>query len=252
MRRELVATRAAARRAIDSGLVVVDGVADPKAATLVDAGAVVRLVAAPDRFVSRGGEKLDAALERFEIDVAGRTAIDVGAATGGFTDCLLQRGAAAVTSVDVGYGQLDWKLRKDARVEVVERTNIRTADPSEFGVPFDVVVCDISFIGIQLVVAQLAALGGPDSDWVLLVKPQFEAGKDAVGPGGVVTDPLKRLEAVTGVIAGFEQQGIGLNGIMVSPLRGAKSGNLEYLTWFRRGLTSVSQEAVREEVLADG
>ncbi len=196
MRRKLFPSRSAARAAIEQGLVTVGSVPDPKPSTLVAPDDPIGLTGEPDRFVGRGGHKLDHALHEFGLDVAGRRAIDVGASTGGFTDCLLQRGAASVVAVDVGYGQLDHRLRTDPRVAVVERTNVRDAGPAALGAPFDIVVADLSFISLHLVAEQLAALGGDATDWVLLVKPQFEVGKDLVGKGGVVRDPAIQVRAI--------------------------------------------------------
>ena len=153
----------------------------PKAATMVTETTPVRLTSPPPRFVGRGGLKLDAALDAFAVPVEGRTALDVGASTGGFTDCLLQRGAAAVIALDVGYGQLDWSLRTDDRVTVVERTNFRLVDPAAIGGPFDIVVADMSFISLRAVAPQLRSSCRPDGDVILLVKPQFEVGKGRVG-----------------------------------------------------------------------
>ena len=151
--------------------------ADPKPSTLVAADEPVDLIGDPERYVGRGGYKLDHAVERFSIAVKGRRAVDVGASTGGFTDCLLQRGATSVVAVDVGYGQIHERLRNDDRVQVVDRTNIRHADPAELGAPFDLVVADLSFISIALVAEALSGLGTEGSDWVILVKPQFEVGE---------------------------------------------------------------------------
>lgn len=206
---------------------------EPKTATLVDTDTQVLLMGPAKRFVSRGGDKLDAALEAFEIDAAGRTAIDVGASTGGFTDCLLKRGVVSVVAIDVGYGQFAWRLRGDPRVTVRERMNIRHADPDDLGAPFDLVAVDLSFIGLRLLADQLVALGGTDTDWVLLVKPQFEAGREAVGAGGVVNDPGDRAVAVCGVADTFFHAGLGTSGLVSSPLRGARSGNHEFLLWLR-------------------
>ncbi len=232
--RKLVSSRAAAQRAIADGRVTVAGMVDPKAATLVDRSIDVRVADDEPSFVSRAGKKLEAALARFDIAVSGRSAIDAGASTGGFTDCLLRRGATAVTAVDVGYGQLDWSLRTDDRVIAMERTNIRTATADELGAPFDVVVADLSFIGLKLVAEQLVALGHSGTDWILLVKPQFEAGREAVGSGGVVRDPEARVEAVVTVADTFAALGVGTAGCVASPVTGAKGGNQEFLLWLRR------------------
>ena len=252
VRRSLAATRAAARRIIGEGRVLVDGVLEPKPATLVDSDRGVRLVGVPLRFVSRGGDKLTAALDAFNIPVANRRAVDVGASTGGFTDCLLQRGAASVVAVDVGYGQLAWPLRSDDRVTVVERTNIRLADAVELGAPFDIVVADLSFIGLGAVAPQLAALGGPASDWVVLVKPQFEVGRHKVERGGVVGAVEARAGAVCSVAASFHEEGVGTAGVIPSPIVGAKAGNREYLLWLRRDAPRPDEARLTGVVLHDG
>jgi 23S rRNA (cytidine1920-2'-O)/16S rRNA (cytidine1409-2'-O)-methyltransferase len=247
VRRKLVPSRAAAQRAIDAGLVRVGGIAVPKASTLVAPADGVSLVAPPDRFVGRGGRKLDAALDRFEIDVAGRRAIDVGASTGGFTDCLLQRGAAGVVALDVGYGQIHWRLREDNRVTVIERTNIRHADATDLGAPFDVIVADLSFISLHLVAPQLAGLGGPLSDWILLVKPQFEVGKEQVGRGGIVRESSLHRKAIDRAIEGLEASGVGAVDLAASPITGA-TGNTEFLLWARRGRVAINDDRIEAVV----
>lgn len=239
VRRKLMPSRAAAREAIASGEVEVNGLVATKAASQVDEGVSIRFVGEPARFVSRGGLKLEAGLDAFAIDVGGRRALDVGASTGGFTDCLLQRGAAQVVAVDVGYGQLDWRIRNDPRVEVHERLNARHMSGAALGAPFDVVVADLSFISLATVAAPLAAVGGDGADWVLLVKPQFEAGRDQVGKGGIVRDVAVRAEALRNVIGVFEGEDLGARGVTDSPIAGAK-GNREFLLWLRRGATAIT------------
>ena len=214
-----------------------------KPATLVDADASVRIVAEPDRFVGRGGLKLDAALDAFGIDVSGRTAIDVGASTGGFTDCLLQRGAASVVALDVGYGQLDWGIRRRSEVVVVERTNFRHADLAALGAPFDVVVADLSFISLGTVAPQFAAAGAAGTDYVLLVKPQFEVGKGQVGKGGIVRDPALHSSALIAVAESLEAVGLGARGVVPSPVTGAK-GNREFLLWVQLGAPTLDAEQI--------
>ena len=184
--------------------------------------------------MSRAGRKLDAALKAFPVAIDGIRAIDVGASTGGFTDCLLQNGARHVTAVDVGYGQMHWRVRNDPRVAVVERVNIRTASTGSFGDPFDVVVADLSFISLRTVRDALGDLGDDDADWLLLIKPQFEAGRGAVGKGGIVRDPHIRRAAVESVIEDFRQGRLACHGLIESPITGA-TGNIEYVAWFRRG-----------------
>jgi 23S rRNA (cytidine1920-2'-O)/16S rRNA (cytidine1409-2'-O)-methyltransferase len=239
VRRKLVASRSAAQDAITSGKVEVNGLVATKSATRVDEGVSIRFAAVPAKYVSRGGLKLEAALDGFLIDVAERFALDVGASTGGFTDCLLQRGAARVVAVDVGYGQLDWHIRSDPRVEVHERLNARHMDGPTLGGPFDVVVADLSFITLRTVADALVAVGGDDADWVLLVKPQFEAGRGQVGKGGIVRDVTVRAEALHNVIRAFEGLGLGAVGVTDSPIAGAK-GNREFLLWLRREPTTIT------------
>jgi 23S rRNA (cytidine1920-2'-O)/16S rRNA (cytidine1409-2'-O)-methyltransferase len=251
VRRKLAASRAVAQRAIADGHVTVTGVVEPKAATLVEETSEIHLSEGAPTYVSRAGAKLEAALDRLGIEVTGRRAADVGASTGGFTDCLLQHGAGEVVAIDVGYGQLAWSLRTDPRVTVVERTNIRTAEIADLGGPFDVVVADLSFIGLRVVAPQLAALGHQDTDWVLLVKPQFEAGRDAVSAGGVVRDAAVRTGAVVDVAYEFSRLGIGTAGCIASPVAGAKSGNIEYLLWLRHGAPAPDVDAITSVVHAD-
>ncbi len=245
MRRHLAPSRTAAQRAVAEGRVEVSGVPQPKPATMVAEQDPIRMRAPEAEFVSRGGLKLAGALDGFGVDVAGRRALDAGASTGGFTDCLLQRGAAAVTAVDVGYGQLAWKLRTDPRVKAVDRTNLRHADPAALGAPFDVVVADLSFISLTVVAEALAALGGPDTDYVVLVKPQFEVGKDQVGRGGLVRDPQLHAAALRQVAAGLSAAGIGVQAAMASPITGA-TGNREFLVHARRGPGTVTDERLDE------
>jgi 23S rRNA (cytidine1920-2'-O)/16S rRNA (cytidine1409-2'-O)-methyltransferase len=184
------------------------------------------------RFVSRGGEKLLAALEAFPIEVAGRVAIDAGASTGGFTDCLLQHGAAKVYAVDVGYGQLAWKLRTDPRVVTLERMNIRHLTADALDVPPTLFVADCSFISLRLVLPALVAVLARPADGVVLVKPQFEAGKDRVGKGGVVRDPEVHEAVVRDVLDTAEAMGLQAAGVIPSPLTGP-AGNREFLAYLR-------------------
>jgi 23S rRNA (cytidine1920-2'-O)/16S rRNA (cytidine1409-2'-O)-methyltransferase len=233
VRRGLTDSRARAQEAIEAGLVLVSGARADRAGRLVSADEPVHLEAPPTRYVSRGGEKLDAALERFAVDVAGRRALDAGASTGGFTDCLLQRGAASVLAVDVGTGQLAWSLRNDPRVTVRERCNVRYLTLSDVGEPVDLVVADLSFISLRLVAPALAGVACDGAEAVLLIKPQFEAGRAQVRRGGLVTDPAVHrtvLEDVTAALA--SAAGMTAVAVMPSPLRGA-SGNLEFLGHFK-------------------
>jgi 23S rRNA (cytidine1920-2'-O)/16S rRNA (cytidine1409-2'-O)-methyltransferase len=190
----------------------------------------------PPRFASRGGEKLDAALEHFCLDIEGKDALDAGASTGGFTDCLLQRGAASVVAVDVGHGQLLSRLRQDPRVEVMERANIRYLQPGDVGGRrFDVVVADLSFISLMMVAQALLGLARPGANIVVLVKPQFEAGRSVVSKGkGVVRDPKVWASVLCDVAGAFEAGGAAVAGGMASPLLGA-AGNVEFFLHMRTG-----------------
>ncbi len=232
VRRGLAASRAEARSAIDRGLVTVRGQPAAKASTLVGTDEALDVRESGRRFVSRGGEKLDAALDRFRIGVGGREALDVGASTGGFTDVLLRRGASRVVTVDVGYGQLAWSLRRDERVTVLERTNVR--DLTRPDLPFEpsIVVADLSFISLPLVLRTLTRLAAPGADHVLLVKPQFEAGPAGVGSGGVVRDPAVWRRVVVDVAAAARDAGLAPMAVMASPLPGP-AGNVEFPLWAR-------------------
>lgn len=229
---------------IDEGRVLVRGNPAPKPSTLVAAEDPLSIEGPPARFVSRAGAKLDDAIEAFGVPVDGRNAIDLGASTGGFTDCLLQRGASSVVALDVGYGQLHHRIRSDDRVTVVERTNVRHADPAGLGAPFDVVVADLSFISLALVAPQISALGGSESDWVLLVKPQFEAGKLQVGRGGIVREPEVHAQAIEQAISALAQAGVGTVGLIDSSITGSE-GNREFLVHGRRAERSIDAGTVR-------
>lgn len=232
----LVATRSLAQRVIAAGEVRVDGQLIDKAGAKVPVDARIELTAKP-RFASRGGEKLAAALDHFDIDVSGRTVADVGASTGGFTDCLLQYGAARVYAIDVGYGQLAWRLRQDPRVVVMERVNARYLEALPESV--DMIVSDVSFISLRLIYHTAVHWLRPAGEVVSLIKPQFEAGREFVKRGGVVRDPAvhrRVLEDVTRAMAGL---GLELMGLMVSPLIGP-AGNIEFLGWWRVSRSSVA------------
>ncbi|MEZ5169719.1 MAG: TlyA family RNA methyltransferase [Acidimicrobiia bacterium] len=231
VRRGLVSSRSEGVEAIAAGRVTVGGAPAPKPARLVAAGEPIELVGRR-RFVSRGGEKLEAALETFAIDVTDAVCLDAGASTGGFTDCLLQRGARAVYALDVGHGQLDWGVRRDDRVVVLERTDIRAVPPDVVG-PCDVVTADLAFISLRSVLDHLADAGTQGVDVVLLVKPQFEVGRARVGRGGIVRDPALHLSALTGVADACPAAGLVPVGVMRSPLRGG-DGNVEFLLHARR------------------
>ena len=217
-----------------------------------DAAIVVREDDASPDYVSRGGHKLAGALAVLTplgLRVEGRRCLDAGASTGGFTDVLLRAGAAQVVAVDVGYGQLAWKLRQDERVVVHDRTNIRDLTLDIIGEPAELVVGDLSFISLTLVLDALLGVCTDDADLALMVKPQFEVGKDRVGKGGVVRDPALRAEAVTTVAAAAQQRGWGARAVAASPLPGP-SGNREFFLWLRRGPATLSTDEVDAVVRA--
>ena len=236
---------------VADGRVQVRGTVARKVAAMIDpADPVVVTGADPaTEYVSRGGHKLAGALAAFGLPVAGRRCLDAGASTGGFTDVLLRAGAAQVVAVDVGYGQLAWPIRTNDKVVVQERTNVRTLTPEAIGGLVDLTVADLSFISLRLVLPALAACTAPDGDLALMVKPQFEVGKDRVGAGGVVRDPLLRAEAVLQVAAAGAELGLGVAGVTASPLPGP-SGNVEFFVWFRRGAPPADPDRVRTVVAA--
>ena len=222
-----------ARALIMAGLVTVNGVKAEKAGHAFPATAVVAVKDFSPPFVSRGGFKLDAALKNFQVDVRDRVLMDVGASTGGFTDCLLQYGARKVFAIDVGYGQLHWKLRQDPRVEILERTNIRHLRSDLFSEPVRGAVIDASFISLRLVVPPVSDLLTEESFIVALIKPQFEVGKGKVGKGGVVRDAALHQEVIEGLGIFFEKCGWTVSGTIPSPILGPK-GNREFLVYLTR------------------
>jgi len=226
--RELTESRTRAQRLIQAGEVRVDGQLVHKPSTQVSDDAAITLEAKPP-FVSRGGEKLDAALERFDIDVTDAVAADVGASTGGFTDCLLQRGAQRVYAIDVGYGQLHWKLRNDPRVVLMERTNARYL--KRLPEVVDIVTIDVSFISLKLILPPALGWLTPAGQVVALIKPQFEAGPQHVEKGGVVRDPEVHRRVLEDTLDMAAELDLGLHGLMPSPLRGS-AGNVEFLAWW--------------------
>ncbi len=243
-------TRQAAQEAITAGRVLVDGAPADKSARLVGPGQAIRLTGSGPRFVSRGGDKLDSALEHFGIVVEHSSALDAGASTGGFTDCLLQRGAARVTAVDVGYGQLHHRLRQDPRVRLLERTNVRSL---ALDAPVDVVVADLSFISLATVAPSL--VGGnarAGAEVVVLVKPQFEAGRAEVSRGrGVVREPAVWRRVLGDVRSALAAHGAAMMDVMVSPLKGA-DGNVEFLAHLRAQSTASGlDEAKLDAVVAE-
>jgi 23S rRNA (cytidine1920-2'-O)/16S rRNA (cytidine1409-2'-O)-methyltransferase len=249
VRRGLAPSRQQAQSDIAAGRVTVGGAPADKPARLVGADEPLRVLGPPPRYVGRGGEKLAGALDRFDVVVVDRRAVDLGASTGGFTDCLLQRGAASVVAIDVGYGQLHERLRADPRVEVHERTNVRDVRPGDLGAPADLLVADLSFISLRTVLPGALALAVPSADLVLLVKPQFEAGREEAARGkGVITDPAvwhRVLEEVAGALVGL---GAAIMGAMASPLTGA-DGNVEFLLHARTRPATTTADPAR--LLAD-
>jgi 23S rRNA (cytidine1920-2'-O)/16S rRNA (cytidine1409-2'-O)-methyltransferase len=236
VRRGLVASRQRAVEAVAEGRVRVSGAPASSPARQVDVAEPITVIAPRDDYVSRGGHKLAAALDAFDLDVNGMDALDIGASTGGFTDCLLQRGAAHVVAVDVGRAQLAWSLRNDARVTVRERTDVRVY-ANEMGALGDPIpgICtvDVSFISLRTIAPALVACTSGSTDVVVLVKPQFEAGRARVGKGGVVRDPLVHREVLHEVVAGLAAHGLGAHALAPSPLRGA-DGNREFFAHLRR------------------
>lgn len=236
VRRHLARSREQAQEFITAGHVKVGGIVATKAASMVDESAAIKIAEQTDGdWVSRGAHKLLGALEAFpEVKVEGRRALDAGASTGGFTDVLLSRGIADVVCVDVGYGQLAWKISQDPRVTVVDRTNVRYLTPKQVGHLVDLVVADLSFISLETVLPALAGVMADDADALLMVKPQFEVGKGNLGPNGVVDDPQLRIDSVFKIAQAAFAQGLGTDGVVASPLPGP-SGNVEFFLWLKRG-----------------
>jgi 23S rRNA (cytidine1920-2'-O)/16S rRNA (cytidine1409-2'-O)-methyltransferase len=236
MAQGLVPSREAAVRTVLAGGVSVDGIMVDKPAKLVSPDARIEIVR-PASFVSRAGDKLAAALDVFHIDPSGAIGLDVGCSTGGFTDCLLQRGATRVYAIDVGYGQFEWKLRQDSRVVLLERTNIRYVDRAAVPEPIDLAVIDVSFISLTLVLPAVVYLLNSGAMVVALVKPQFEVGKGQVGRGGIVRDDTQREAVTEKIIACAAHLGLQLKGVLDSPVIGRK-GNREILVSFTREITT--------------
>jgi 23S rRNA (cytidine1920-2'-O)/16S rRNA (cytidine1409-2'-O)-methyltransferase len=254
VRRKLARSREQAAALVEAGRVQVRGTVARKVAAMIDPADPVLVTGADPatEYVSRGGHKLAGALAAFGprgLAVTGRRCLDAGASTGGFTDVLLRAGAAQVVAVDVGYGQLAWPIRTDERVVVLERTNVRTLTPDVIGGPVDLTVADLSFISLRLVLPALAACTAPAGDLALMVKPQFEVGKERVGTGGVVRDWRLRAEAVMDVATTAAGLGLGVAGVTASPLPGP-SGNVEFFVWFRVGAPPADRAEIDEVVAA--
>ncbi len=237
VRRGLASSRSQAKRLIITHQVVVVGGGPTRPSSVVAAETVIEVRQGRRRWVSRGAEKLLAALQAFPVDLEGKRVLDVGASTGGFTEVALEAGASEVVALDVGRGQLHQRLRAHPRVVVVEQTNIRQISPGDLGAPFPAIVVDVSFISLTTVAAHLAALAGEHADLVVLVKPQFEVGRSNLGHGGVVRNDTLRAQAVEAVIDSLSGAGLGAQGLIRSPLEGG-DGNVEYLLWLRKGAGS--------------
>lgn len=218
---------------------MINGLKQDKAGVLVPGDADIRIIGEQMPYVGRGGLKLEAALKEFNIVVSGRTALDVGASTGGFTDCLLQRGCRKVYAVDVGYGQFAWKLRQDPRVALIERTNIRGIDPSLIPEKIDIAVIDVSFISLEKAIPPVLQFLTPEAGIIALIKPQFEVGKDKVGRGGIVRDEKARQDAVQRISDFIQSSGFNVKGVIQSPITG-QDGNVEYLVYAVRRSTKTS------------
>ena len=254
VRRKLARSREQAAELIEAGRVSVGGQRAAKAATRVETSAAIVVATPPEgepEYASRGGHKLAGALEAFGpagLRVEGRRCLDAGASTGGFTDVLLRAGARQVVAVDVGYGQLVWELQNDPRVVVVDRTNVRELTLEQIGdEPVELVVGDLSFISLTLVLPALVRCVVPEADFALMVKPQFEVGRERLGSGGVVRDPELHAESVRTVAASAAGLGLGVLGVTASPLPGP-SGNVEYFLWLRAGAPALRDEELRRAV----
>ena len=234
VRRELARSRENAVELIAAGKVLVNGIPATKAATQVDAQISITLKDEQAEFVSRGGHKLAGALDHFaNLVVADKVALDAGASTGGFTDVLLKRGVKKVVAADVGYGQLAWQLQSDNRVKILDRVNVRSLTKEQVAEEIDLVVADLSFISLKIVLPALIAVAKDEADFLIMVKPQFEVGKEKLGAGGVVRDPALRKEAVAVVADAAFSLGLGCLGVVASPLPGP-SGNVEYFLWLSK------------------
>jgi len=228
--RGLVESRERGQALILAGQVLVNDQKVDKAGTLVPEDAEIRITGERMPYVSRGGLKLEGALKHFNVSAEGKTALDVGASTGGFSDCLLQHGAKKVYAVDVGYGQIAWKLRQDPRVVMIERTNIRDMDPKLVPEPIDIAVIDVSFISLEKVVPSVLRFLVPAGELIALIKPQFEVGKEHVGKGGIVRDEVARHAAVGTIEAFVKGLGLEVKGVVPSPITG-QDGNVEFLIY---------------------
>lgn len=230
--RGLAMSRERAQALILAGNVLVEDVPHTKSGHLISVSAVIRIRGQDHPYVSRGGLKLKAALDAFSIPVTGRVGLDVGASTGGFTQVLLMGGAVKVFAVDVGHNQMDWKIRQDPKVVCIEKVNARSLDFSLIGQKVDIIVIDVSFISLDKILPTLLQFGTPETDWVTLIKPQFEVGKEKVGKGGIVTSEVDRQEAVARIQTFGKSIGLIPQGLIDSPITGTQ-GNKEYLSFWK-------------------
>ena len=233
VKRNLVQSRERAKTTIMAGLVLVDGQKIDKAGTMVKPEAEIRLLGNDLPYVSRGGLKLEKAIKEFGVSLQGKVAADIGASTGGFTDCMLQNGAIKVFAIDVGYGQLAWSLRTDERVVNMERTNVRNVTPEQLGQPVDLASIDVAFISLEKVLPAVKAMLQPAGEIVALIKPQFEAGREKVGKKGVVRDKSVHIAVIEKIIGLIAENNFSLLGLDFSPIKGPE-GNIEYLCFIEK------------------
>jgi 23S rRNA (cytidine1920-2'-O)/16S rRNA (cytidine1409-2'-O)-methyltransferase len=251
VRRGLARSRDHAADLIESRSVLVIGIPASKPATQVDAETSITIQGDRDDFVSRGGHKLAGALDAFpDIKTEAKVCLDAGASTGGFTDVLLKRGVAKVIAVDVGYGQLAWELRSDPRVQVLDRTNVRHISPEIIGESVALIVADLSFISLTMVIPALKSVSTDETDYLVMVKPQFEVGREKLGAGGVVRDSQLRKQAIVDVANSAFELGLGCLGVCASPLPGP-AGNVEYFLWLKAGAPLLS-DAIIDAAIAKG
>ena len=244
--RNLVQSRARAKTTIMAGLVLVDGHKIDKAGTMVKTNADIRVLGNKIPYVSRGGLKLEKAINEFMVELDGKVTADIGASTGGFTDCMLQNGAVKVFAIDVGYGQLDWSLRTDERVINMERTNVRNVTPEDIGELIDLASIDVAFISLEKVLPAVKAMLKPAGEIVALIKPQFEAGREKVGKKGVVRDPKVHLEVIHNVVDMAREMNFVTRELTFSPVKGPE-GNIEYLIWLSKDVSA--EDNVTDEVI---
>lgn len=237
VKRNLVQSRERAKTTIMAGLVLVDGQKVDKAGTMVKPEAEIRVLGNTLPYVSRGGLKLEKAIREFGVSLQGKVAADIGASTGGFTDCMLQNGAVKVFAIDVGYGQLAWSLRTDERVVNMERTNVRNVTPEQLGQPVDLASIDVAFISLEKVLPAVREMLQPEGEIVALIKPQFEAGREKVGKKGVVREPSVHEEVIFRVLALARQMELTPKALTYSPVKGPE-GNIEYLAWLAKGASA--------------